>query len=68
MGWLGALAGAALDRRDGDSGWKGAVMGAVAGRAIKSAVPLATAATLGWVALSAVRKARRRKAEGQTRG
>lgn len=65
MGWLGALAGAALDRRDGDSGIKGAVIGSVAGRAFKSAMPVAAAATIGWMALSALRRARGRKAEGK---
>ncbi len=66
MGWLGALAGAALDRRDGDSGVKGALLGAVAGRAIKSGVPMAAAATLGWMAFSALRKARSRRSAKET--
>jgi hypothetical protein len=35
MGWLGALVGAAIDRRDGDSGLKGALIGASAGRVLK---------------------------------
>ena len=61
MGWLGALAGAALDRRDGDSGIKGAILGAIAGRAVRSALPFAAAATVGWVALSALRRARGKK-------
>jgi hypothetical protein len=60
------LAGAALDRRDGDSGWKGAIMGAVAGRAIKAGVPMAAAATLGWMAFSAIRRARGKTAAKET--
>ena len=58
MGWLGALVGAAIDRRDGDSGIKGALIGASAGRVLKSAMPVAAAATLGWVALAVLRRRR----------
>lgn len=68
MGWLGALTGAALDRRDGDSGLKGAVMGAVAGRALKSSIPVAAAAALGWVALSALKRRRTRVAGSRVDG
>ncbi len=58
MGWLGAMVGAAIDRRDGDSGLKGALIGATAGRVLKSALPVAAAATMGWVALAFLRRKR----------
>jgi hypothetical protein len=65
MGWLGALVGAAIDRRDGDSGLKGALIGASAGRVLKSAMPIAAAATLGWIALSLLRHRRAKPDDGQ---
>ena len=65
MGWLGALVGAAIDRRDGDSGLKGALIGASAGRVLKSAMPVAAAATLGWVALSLFRRKRAKSDDEQ---
>jgi hypothetical protein len=65
MGRLGALVGAAIDRRDGDSGLKGALIGASAGRVLKSAMPVAAAATLGWVALSLFRRKRAKPDDGQ---
>ncbi len=52
MGLLSTLAGAAIDRRDGDSGVKGAIIGAVAGRAIRRMGPLGLAAVLGVAAYS----------------
>lgn len=65
MGWLGAMVGAAIDRRDGDSGLKGALIGASAGRVLKSAMPVAAAATLGWVALSLLRRRRAKSDDAQ---
>jgi hypothetical protein len=59
MGWMSAAAGAAIDRRDGDSGIKGAVLGMVAGRAMKASLPVAAAATIGWIAFKAFRRTRR---------
>lgn len=59
MGWMSALAGAAIDRRDGDSGIKGALLGMVAGRAMKASLPVAAVATVGWMAVKALRRTRR---------
>jgi hypothetical protein len=53
---LGMIIGAAIDRRDGDSGIKGALVGSIAQRALKHAVPLAATAAIGWAALQLVRK------------
>ncbi len=65
MGWLGALVGAAIDRRDGDSGIKGALIGASAGRVLKSAMPVAAAATMGWAALAVLRRRRAKSGKAQ---
>ena len=53
---LGAMIGAALDRRDGDVGIKGMIIGTLAERAIRSAAPLAATFALGWVVQYAVHK------------
>jgi hypothetical protein len=45
---LGALIGAAIDRGDGDSGIKGAIMGTVAESAIRVLAPVAATYALGW--------------------
>ena len=66
MGWLGALVGAAIDRRDGDSGIKGALIGASAGRVLRSAMPVATAAAMGWVALAMLRRRRAKAVQPQS--
>lgn len=58
MGFISALAGAAIDRRDGDSGIKGALLGLAAGRVAKASLPVAAAATVGWMALKAIRRNR----------
>ena len=58
MGLFSALAGAAIDRRDGDSGLKGALLGVAAGRVAKASLPVAAAATVGWVAWNAIRRNR----------
>ena len=54
---LGALIGAAIDRGDGDSGIKGAIIGTVAESAIRVAAPLIATWALGWAAQYGVRKA-----------
>lgn len=53
---LGALVGAALDRRDGDSGIKGAIVGTVAQSAIRIFAPIAATYALGWAVQYGVRK------------
>ena len=53
---VGMLIGAAIDRRDGDSGIKGAIIGSVAQRALRYAVPLAATAAAGWAVLQLARK------------
>lgn len=60
MGLLSTLAGAAIDRRDGNSGVKGAVMGAVAGRVIRKMGPLGLVAVLGVAAYSKYKNRRPR--------
>lgn len=45
---LGALIGAAIDRQDGDSGIKGAIMGTVAESAIRLVAPVVATWALGW--------------------
>lgn len=54
---LGALIGAAIDRTDGDSGIKGAIIGTVAEGAIRVAVPIAATWALGWAVQYGIRKA-----------
>ena len=54
---LGALIGAAIDRRDGDSGIKGAIIGTVAETAIRAAVPVIATYALGWAVQYGLRKA-----------
>ncbi|MBY8823290.1 hypothetical protein [Sphingomonas colocasiae] len=46
--WIGALVGAALDRRDGDSGLKGAAIGYAVQGVARVAVPLAVTFAIGW--------------------
>lgn len=58
MDVLSALAGAAIDRRNGDSGIKGALVGLAAGRVAKASLPVAAAAAVGWFAIRALRRAR----------
>jgi hypothetical protein len=54
---LGALIGAAIDRRDGDSGIKGAILGTVAEGAIKVLAPIVATYALGWAVQYGMRKA-----------
>ena len=54
---LGALIGAAIDRGDGDSGIKGAIIGTVAESAIRAVAPLVATYALGWAVQYGIRKA-----------
>jgi len=54
---LGALIGAAIDRGDGDSGIKGAIIGTLAEGAIRVAAPIVATYALGWAVQYGVRKA-----------
>ncbi len=53
---LGALIGAAIDRQDGDSGIKGAIVGTVAETTIRVAAPILATWALGWAVQFGVRK------------
>jgi hypothetical protein len=53
---FGALVGAAIDRQDGDSGIKGAIIGTVAESAIRTLAPIAATYALGWAVQYAIRK------------
>ena len=53
---VGALIGAAIDRRDGDSGIKGAIIGSVAQGALRVAAPILVTYALGWAVQYGVRK------------
>lgn len=54
---LGALIGAAVDRRDGDSGIKGAIVGTLAEGTIKVLAPIVATYALGWAVQYGFRKA-----------
>ena len=54
---VGVLIGAAIDRRDGDSGIKGAIIGSVVESTIRIAAPIAVTYALGWAVQYGVRKA-----------
>ena len=54
---LGALIGAAIDRGDGDSGIKGAIIGTVAETVIRAAAPIVATYALGWAVQYGIRKA-----------
>ena len=53
---LGALIGAAIDRGDGDSGIKGAIIGTVAESAIRFMAPIVATYALGWAVQYGARK------------
>jgi len=53
---LGALIGAAIDRGDGDSGIKGAIVGTVAEGAIRLLAPVVATYALGWAVQYGVAK------------
>lgn len=46
--FLGAVIGATIDREDGDSGVKGAIVGTVTESALKAAIPIVATHALGW--------------------
>ncbi len=54
---LGALIGAAIDRGDGDSGIKGAIIGTVAESTIRVLAPLVVTFAIGAAVQYAARKA-----------
>lgn len=54
---LGALIGAAIDRQEGESGIKGAIIGTVAESAIRLLAPMAATYALGWAVQYGIRKA-----------
>jgi len=53
---FGALVGAAIDRQDGDSGIKGAIVGTIAESAIRVLVPVIATYALGWAVQYGIRK------------
>ena len=53
---LGALIGAAIDRGDGDSGIKGAIIGTIAESAIRFMAPIVATYALGWAVQYGARK------------
>lgn len=53
---LGALIGAAIDRRDGDSGIKGAIVGTVLEGTVKVMAPIVATYALGWAVQYGIRK------------
>lgn len=53
---IGMLVGAAVDRGDGDSGIKGAIIGSVAQSAVRIATPLAITFAVGWGVLHLARR------------
>ena len=65
MGMLGALIGAAIDRRDGKGGLKGALIGAAVQTATRYAVPLGALAILGLVMKRRGRQRRKADPSGQ---
>jgi hypothetical protein len=57
---VGTAIGAAIDRRDGDSGVKGAVLGYIASGGVKTVAKLGTLAAIGYGLVSLVRRSARR--------
>jgi Na+/serine symporter len=53
---MGMLLGAAIDRSDGDSGIKGAIIGSVIESALRVAAPLLVTFAIGWTVQFAARK------------
>lgn len=49
---LGALVGALIDRSDGDSGIKGAVVGSLSQRLLSAAIPIVATVAVGWAIAS----------------
>lgn len=48
MALFGALLGAAVDRSDGDSGIKGAIIGAAVSKTVSVMAPLVVTFAIGW--------------------
>jgi hypothetical protein len=46
--FLGAALGAMIDRGDGDSGIKGAILGSLSQRLLAAAVPIVATVAIGW--------------------
>ena len=61
---IGALVGAAIDRQDGDSGIKGAIIGTVAESAIRVLGPVVATYVVGWAVLYGVQQAARALSDG----
>ncbi len=53
---LGAMIGAAIDRGDGDSGLKGAIMGTLAEKLIRGLAPVIATWALGWAVQYGIRQ------------
>ena len=49
---IGALIGAMIDRSDGDSGIKGAVVGSLSQRLLSTAIPFVATVAVGWAITS----------------
>lgn len=64
---LGALLGAAIDRRDGDTGVRGLVLGAILPRLMRRSPPLAIALLAGVAAKSVLDARRRDRASRRAR-
>ena len=47
---IGPIIGAAIDRRDGDSGVKGAIAGSLIQSAVRASLGIATTFAVGWAA------------------
>ncbi len=58
--FLGSAIGAAIDRRDGDSGIKGALLGYAASAGVKTAAKLGVLAAVGCGAVALFRRTRTR--------
>ena len=54
---LGMLVGAAIDRRDGDSGIKGAIVGSLVQSGVRVVTPLAVTFAIGWTVQYLARRA-----------
>ncbi len=65
--FIGALIGAAIDRQDGDSGLKGAIVGTVAESAIRIALPVVATYAVGWAVLYGIERLTKSVTSGSTR-
>lgn len=65
---IGMLVGAAIDRGDGDSGIKGAIIGSVAQSALRIATPLAITFAVGWGVLHLARRVAAKAADAVETG